>query len=99
MGKRSRQKRLRRREAAQRGLLGLDPELAGPALAPGLAWADHEGLHTLVPGGAPALDQLEELTRVYQEKIRHSPQWDQIVAEIGPDAAERLLPQCRFELR
>ena len=99
MGKRSRQKRQRRREAAQRRLLGLDPELAEPAQAPVFAWADHEGLHTLVPGQAPSPDQLQELSLAYQEKMRRSPHWDQIVAELGPDAAERLLRQFRFELR
>jgi len=99
MGKRSRQKRQRRREAARRAWLGLAPQQAEPAQAPPLVWADHEGLHTLVPGEAPSPDQLEVLTRAYQEKIRHSPHWSQIVAQLGPDAAERLLEQCRFELR
>ena len=99
MGRRSRQKRLRRREAARRGLLGLADNQAGPRLAAAFAWADHEGLHTLVPGEPPAPGELEELTRVVQEKMRHAPEWGQIVAQFGPDEAERLLQQFRFELR
>ena len=99
MGKRSRQKRQRRREAARRGLLGVADDQARPAQAPAFAWADHEGLHTLVPGQPPSPDQLEEMSRDYQEKIRHSPEWGQIVAQLGPDPAERLLQQFRFEFR
>lgn len=99
MGKRSRQKRQRRREAAPRRLLGLAPDHSGAAQAPVFVWADHEGLHTLAPGAPPSPDQLQELTRVVQEKMRNSPEWGQIVAELGRDATERLLEQCRFELR
>ena len=99
MGKRSRQKRQRRRETEQRRVLGPDSELGGPTQVPVFAWADHEGLHTLVPGEPPAPDQLQELTRVVQEKMRHAPEWAQIVAQLGPDEAERLLQQFRFELR
>ena len=99
MGKRSRQKRQRRREAEQRRVLGPDPERAGPTQAPVFAWADHEGLHTLVPCEPPAPDQLQELTRVVREKMRHAPEWTQIVAQLGPVEAERLLQQIGFELR
>jgi hypothetical protein len=99
MGKRSRQKRQRRRAAARRGGIGLGHDEAVPAQVPAFAWADHEGLHTLVPGEPPAPGELQEWTRVVQEKMRHAPEWNQIVAQLGPDEAERLLQQFRFELR
>jgi len=99
MGKRSRQKRQRRREAARRSTIGLGHDEVAAPPAPAFAWADHEGLHTLVPGEPPAPAELEALTRVVQEKMRHAPEWSQIVAQLGPDEAERLLRQFRFELR
>jgi len=99
MGKRSRQKRERRREAARRSTIARGHDEVAAAQAPPFSWADHEGLHSLVPGEAPTPAELEQLTRVVQDKMRRSPEWAQIVAEVGPDAAERLLEQCRFELR
>ena len=99
MGRRSRQKRQRRRETQRRGAPAIAEHQSGATQAAAFAWADHEGLHTLVPGEPPAPAELEQLTRVVQEKMRHSPDWDQIVAQLGPDAAERLLQQIRFELR
>ena len=99
MGKRGRQKRQRRREAQRSGAPRIADDQAGHAQLPAFAWADHEGLHTLVPGEPPAPGELQELTRVVQEKMRHAPEWNQIVAQLGPDEAERLLQQFRFELR
>ena len=99
MGKRSRQKRQRRREAARRAGTAQEHDAAGATHAAAFAWADHEGLHSLVPGEPPLSGDLEEVTRAVQDKMRQSPEWAEIVAELGPDEAERLLQQFRFELR
>ena len=91
MGKRSRQKRLRRREATRRGTIGRGHDQVAAPLASAFTWADHEGLHALVPGEPPAPELLQELTRVVHENMRHAPEWAEIVAQLGPDEAERLL--------
>ena len=99
MGKPSRQKRQRRREAARRNLTALSGDDAWPTRAEAFAWMDHDGLHRLVPGEAPSPSQLEEMSGVYQDKIRQSPLWDQMVAQFGLEEAERMLSQFRVELR
>jgi hypothetical protein len=61
-------------------------------------WADEEGVHTLLPGPLDAA-QRDRLSRVYQEHIRHSPIWEQMVREFGPARAEELLREFRVEQR
>jgi hypothetical protein len=50
----------------------------------------------LLPG-SPAADTYERLTELYQQNIRNSPMWDEMVREFGPEKAEQLLKQCRAE--
>ena len=64
-----------------------------------MSWFDDDGLHVLSPGAPPSPDMLEEMTKVYQEKIRSSSLWDQVVEEVGEEEAEWMLQQCRVELR
>jgi hypothetical protein len=99
MGWRSRQKRKRRCEAASGNSTAPSCHEAWPIQAEAFAWTDHEGLHTLVPGDTPSPNQLEEMCRVYQDRIRQSPLWDQMVAHFGPEEAERMLNKFRVELR
>ena len=97
IGRRSRLKRQRRRQAAaQQSATPLDEAL--PTRAEAIAWTDQDGLHTLVPGDAPTPEQLDEMCRIYQQKIRQSPLWQQMLDEFGPAEAERLLKQFRAEL-
>ena len=63
------------------------------------AWFDDAGLHALLPGPKPAPHELEAATKRYQENIRKSPLWAQMVAEFGSVKAEELLRQFRVELR
>jgi hypothetical protein len=58
-----------------------------------------DGLHALVPGVPPNPEMLAEMTRVYQENIRNSPLWERIVQQYGPEMAEKILKECRVELR
>jgi hypothetical protein len=60
---------------------------------------DDDGLHALLPGSPPDQETLERMTQLYQEQIRNSPMWDEMVREFGPEKAEELLRQCRAELR
>ena len=41
----------------------------------------------------------EVFTRNFQEQIRNSEFWPQMVAEFGEEKAEELLKQCKGELR
>jgi hypothetical protein len=59
-------------------------------------WMDDQGVHALLPG-SPAADTYERLTELYQQNIRNSPMWDEMVREFGPEKAEQLLKQCRAE--
>ena len=54
------------------------------------AWMEHDGMHVIIPDeGLPP--DLETMCRIYQDKIRHSPLWDTMVAEFGAERAERAL--------
>jgi len=83
-GKRKKKKRNRRREA-ERAELPL--------------WMDEGGVHAMLPGRKPDAEMLERMTRAYQEKIRKSPLWDEMVRQFGAAKAEALLRQFRAELR
>jgi len=67
-----------------------------PRLA-GTSWLEEDGLHFMMPGTAPGVAELADLTQRYQENIRKSPQWEEIVQRFGQDEAERLLRECRVE--
>jgi hypothetical protein len=71
---------------------------AQPTVA-GLAWNAEDGIDALLPGTPPDQQTLQRMTRAYQEQIRKSPIWDDMVREFGPAKAEALLKQCRAELR
>jgi len=64
-----------------------------------LPWLGSGGLHALVPGNAPSPETLDQMTRVYQQNIRESPVWNQMVREFGEKEAERILREFRVEIR
>ena len=70
-----------------------------PAHALAAVWMGEDGLHTILPGDAPTPEELEILTRKYQEGIRQSPLWDEMLKEFGPQEAQRLLLKCKAEVR
>ena len=86
MGKKSRRKRQQRAPKL--------PPIENPAV-----WQGQDGFHMLVPGAAPTPEMLEEMTRQYQEQVRHSPLWGEMVKKYGEKQAEELLKECRAELR
>ena len=59
-------------------------------------WLDEQGMHAIVPG-SPDAETFERMTEIYQQKIRNSPMWDEMVREFGIEKAERLLKQCRAQ--
>lgn len=70
-----------------------------PDTPPVLGWQDEDGMHALIPGLSPSPDQVEQMTKQYQQNIRNSPLWDQMVEEFGPKEAEKLLKQCRIKIK
>ena len=86
MGKKSRRKRQQRHPKP-------------PPIAEPMVWQAQDGLHMLMPGAPPTPEMLEEMTRQYQEQLRHSPLWGKMVKKYGQRKAEELLKECRAELR
>ena len=68
--------------------------------SPPVVWQDEKGnIHALAPGNAPTQNQLDEMSRIYQEQIKKSPWWKHVVRIFGQAKAEELLKQCRAELK
>jgi len=84
MGKKSRRKK-RRRKLSRQGFP--------------VPWMDDDGLHMFLPGEAPSGALLEQLTEQYQQNIRNSALWDEIVRRFGPEEAERILKEFRIEVQ
>ena len=63
-------------------------------------WTDPAGIHTsfIVPG-APPPNAEQEMTAAFQQRIRNSPMWIQMVEQFGTAKAEELLKQCKAEIR
>ena len=55
-------------------------------------------MHFAAPGAPPTPEQLEQMTKRYQEQIRSSPLWDAMVSEFGEEKAEELLKDFRVQL-
>jgi hypothetical protein len=83
MGKRTRNRKRKRPDAAHTAQ----------------AWWEPDGVHVLSHGAAPGAEGLAAMTRTFQDQLRQSPLWAQLVAQVGPERAEQLLLQCRVELR
>ena len=64
-----------------------------------IAWAEGDGIHALLSGESPSAAQLAELSRQYQDSIRRSPLWHEMVKQFGKERAEELLRDFRVETR
>ena len=64
-----------------------------------IPWIDDDGLHVFLPGVAPSGELLEQLTEQYQQNIRNSALWDEILRRFGPEEAERILKEFRIEVQ
>ena len=98
MSRRNSKKENKRRRRKRSGQSDHQPDLYELDLL-GTSWLDQDGVHALLPGTPPDQQTLEWMTRAYQEQIRQSPLWEEMVLEFGPVEAEELLKQCRAELR
>lgn len=62
------------------------------------SWIDDEGIHVITQGEMPAQSEAS-LSETYQENIKNSSMWVQMVKKFGREEAEILLKQCRVESR
>ncbi len=86
MGKKSRKKR--ERKAAE-----------GQSPVPVATWFEKDGMNAMIPEEATSPEMLAELTKKYQQSIRESPMWDEMVEKFGKEMAEQLLSECKAELK
>ena len=63
-------------------------------------WEDADGIHTsfAVPG-VPPPGAADLMTKEFQKRIRNSPMWKQMVDQFGEEEAERLLKECKAEIK
>jgi hypothetical protein len=62
-------------------------------------WADKDGLHVIAEGEKPTSSEIEEMTKEYQNQVRNSPMWDDMVNEYGREKAEELLKEFKAEVK
>ncbi len=48
-----------------------------------------------VAGQKLSANQIQEMTADFQQNIKESPMWEEMVREFGIEEAERLLKECR----
>jgi hypothetical protein len=65
----------------------------------GATWIDEEGMHVMGKGMRPSKEELERMTKEYQQKVRKSPLWKKMVTEYGEEQAEKMLEDFRVETR
>ena len=65
---------------------------------PVFQWMDDNGLHIAAPGTTPAPEELQKMTKEYQEQIRKSPIWDMMVKEFGEEKAEEMLREFQVKI-
>jgi len=56
-----------------------------------------DGMHVVAPGGPLTQAALDHMTLTYQQQIRKSPMWKQMVQDFGKAKAEELLKE--FQVR
>ena len=61
-------------------------------------WLGEDGIHTFVPGDRPSSNQLEVMSLNFQDQIKRSPMWTEMVKQFGEKKAEELLKQCKAKL-
>ena len=73
--------------------------LLQPSVGQSMSFMDDEGLHVIGQGSGPSDEELEEMTKEYQKQMKLTPEWKEIVKELGEEKAEELLKQCKVENR
>jgi hypothetical protein len=61
-------------------------------------WSSEDGIHALGCGQPPTALEIAKMTADYQEQIRTSPLWEQMVKEFGEKKATELLKECTVRI-
>jgi hypothetical protein len=95
-------KRKAKRRARLKAMLDAKNSVQSPKLhdldgQPEPMWMDEQGIHAILPGDKPDAETLERMTIAFQQKIRNSPMFAEMVKTYGQAKAEELLSQCRAQ--
>ena len=63
-----------------------------------LSWQDSDGIHVVGKGSPPTAEELHLLTKQYQDSIRRSPLWAEMVNRHGIKKAEEMLLQFEAKI-
>lgn len=64
-----------------------------------MTWADEEGIHVISKSVKPTNVEIEQMTIDYQNQVRKSPLWDEMINEFGKEKAEELLKEFKAEVK
>jgi hypothetical protein len=64
-----------------------------------VSWGDEESRHVISQGVKPTTSEIDQMSKEYQNQIRNSPLWNEMVIEFSKDKAEELLKQCKAEIK
>ena len=56
------------------------------------------GITFAIPGDKPLPEEVEKITKAYQEEIRNSPIWGEMVKEFGEEKASEMLKECKAKI-
>ena len=61
-------------------------------------WGSEEGVHALGVGQPLTPSEVAAMTAAYQERIRKSPLWDQMIREFGEQKATEMLKEFTVKI-
>ena len=70
-----------------------------PDLLPVIEFQDKEGYHAIMPGMPPSSEQLEQMTKDYQKRIKKSPMFKAMTKRFGREKSQELLKEFQVKLR
>lgn len=88
----------KKRTAAEGHRLPFAGDDCDSAETPVVVWADQQGLHTVTVGLPPTEELREEFNRRFQENLRRSPLWQELLRHYGATEAEQIIHKCRARL-
>jgi len=47
----------------------------------------------------PTSSEIDQMSKEYQNQIRNSPMWDEMVNEFGIEKAKELLKECKVDIK
>jgi hypothetical protein len=66
---------------------------------PFVTWMQEDEIHAFIPGKPLSGEMIAAINREFQNQLRKSPLWQQMVERFGEEEAEELLTECRMQLR